>query len=241
MLANKLVGGAGQDNLAGGAGDDRLAGGDGNDTLRGQAGADVLNGGDGIDTADYSVEGAIAINLSTGCFLAAAAGDRLSNIECIAGSAKYGDFVVGASGLDMLIGLGGDDRLNGAGGSDVVLGGSGGDQLDGGAGSDSIDAGDGNDSLTSGFDNDTLTGGGGADDFIFDTAGFGSDRVTDFQDGIDRLVFKRSVADAFSDFVITGNGTTDVHLAVVGDPSQSIALHGATAIVLDAGDFYFFT
>src|SRR5262245_43158392 len=61
---------------------------------------------------------------------------------------------------DEIYGNGGDDTLNGAGGNDRLVGGSG---------------------------NDTLTGGTGADVFKYDTREFGTDTVTDFQVGTDKI------------------------------------------------------
>ena len=60
--------------------------------------------------------------------------------------------------------------MNAAGGDDTLSGGGGNDTLDGGTG------------------NDTLGGGAGADTFEF-TASQGSDRILDFEDGLDLILF----------------------------------------------------
>ena len=76
---------------------------------------------------------------------------------------------------------GGDDLIDGRAGllEGVLAGGAGNDQLLAGAGSQAIDGGAGEDRLSGGAGDDVLTGGRGADMFRFE-AGFGNDRVTDF-------------------------------------------------------------
>ena len=76
---------------------------------------------------------------------------------------------------------GGDDLFDGRAGllEGVLAGGAGNDQLLAGAGSQAIDGGAGEDRLSGGAGDDVLTGGRGADMFRFE-AGFGNDRVTDF-------------------------------------------------------------
>lgn len=49
------------------------------------------------------------------------------------------------------------------------------------------------------------------------------------------------MADAFADFTISGNGTADVTISIIGNAGHSIALHGALGpISLSATDFVFF-
>ena len=68
-----------------------------------------------------------------------AAGDILTGIENLVGSAAGGDTLTGDGGDNKLIGLGGNDTLNGMGGNDILVGGAGTDVLDGGAGTDTAD------------------------------------------------------------------------------------------------------
>jgi hypothetical protein len=82
----------------------------------------------------------------------------------------------------------GDDRLDGRSGNDVLMGEQGDDLLLGGNGSDLLGGGSGNDTLSGGAGSDLLTGDSGADRFVFDAPG-SADRITDFQPGIDELVF----------------------------------------------------
>ncbi len=63
-----------------------------------------------------------------------------------------------------------------------------GQTLAGTAGNDTLTGGAGNDTLNGGGGNDTLTGGAGDDVFRF-ASGAGSDRITDFGTGTDRLEF----------------------------------------------------
>jgi len=68
-----------------------------------------------------------------------------------------------------------------------TLTGTGSDTIYGLAGNDTINAGTGNDILIGGTGNDTLIGGAGSDIFVFDARGFGSDTITDFEIGADKL------------------------------------------------------
>jgi hypothetical protein len=127
-LADRLYGRAGNDNLVGNAGADRLWGGLGNDVLRGGTGADTLNGGDGRDTADYSASTAgVKVNLATKTTAGGhAAGDVLTGVEILKGSA-FGDRLVGDAATN---------TITGGAGNDTIAGGRNGDQLSGGAGND---------------------------------------------------------------------------------------------------------
>jgi Ca2+-binding RTX toxin-like protein len=119
--ANTLDGGAGNDNLQGGAGDDILIGGDG---------ADTIDGGTGVNTVDYSASSAaVSVNLQNGKGTGgAAAGDTISLVQNVVGSA-FGDNLVGTSGANMLNGGAGNDTLNGGGGADILIGGAGNDMF----------------------------------------------------------------------------------------------------------------
>jgi serralysin len=151
-----LVGGDGNDTLDGGDGTDRLDGQAGDDWLAGRAGADNLDGGDGNDWADYSASAVgVVVSLATGLGSAGdAAGDTLTGVEGLRGSALA-------------------DALTGAAGADSFTGGGGNDSLVGGAGADSLVGGIGADSLVGSGGNDVLDGRGGADDL---TGGIGADR-----------------------------------------------------------------
>lgn len=93
--------------------------------------------------------------------------------------------LTGGRGNDVLLGRAGNDTLIGGPGADILIGGTGNDDLRGDAGNDLLMGGDGNDILSGGSGNDILTGGAGADRFVFNG---GRDIVTDYEQGIDRIV-----------------------------------------------------
>jgi Ca2+-binding RTX toxin-like protein len=74
-------------------------------------------------------------------------------------------------------------------------GGSGNDTLVGASGDDILDGGDGS---------DVLTGGAGADVFVFDGAS-GTDTLTDFESGLDRLAFEAAEYTAIAGGIAPGN------------------------------------
>jgi Ca2+-binding RTX toxin-like protein len=163
-----ITGSGFDDVLTGGLIAERLDGGAGNDRFVGSIGSDQFIGGSGIDTADYSLSGgSIAITLTGVAGTAGdAAGDTLSSIERILGSA-FIDTIGGGTGDDRLEGNGGADTLSGADGNDILLGGADADTLHGQAGNDSLDGGTGDDILSGGTGADTIVGGTG-----FDTASY---------------------------------------------------------------------
>jgi Ca2+-binding RTX toxin-like protein len=118
------------------------------------------------------------------------AGADISNIT---------SFGTDASGRMYVVTIGGDivrltpSRTAGDG-NDSIRGGDGDDKLFGGHGRDTIGGDDGRDTLVGGNGRDILTGGDGADRFKFVGAvGSGVDKITDFGDGDDRMVFDRSI------------------------------------------------
>lgn len=178
-----LYGETGADRLYGDDGADRLYGGADADLLNGGAGNDVLNGGTGNDRAEFqsSALQAMTVNLVTGRAMGLGT-DTLVSIEQ----------VITGSGADRITGNGAGNALFGNAGKDKLFGNGGADRLTGGAGADQ------------------LTGGSGADRFIF-TLGAGTDRVLDFQNGVDRFEIvdgansfaQVRVADAGADVRIT--------------------------------------
>lgn len=134
---------------------------------------------------------------------------RNDNIYGLAGD----DTINGGAGADRIEGGSGNDNIQGGAGNDRVYGGSGNDvlsgdiemtgdlrggntvsndYLDGGTGADRLYGGGGSDTLVGGLGRDTLSGGEGADRFVYNStleskAGYGIDRITDFQVGIDKI------------------------------------------------------
>ncbi|MES2664627.1 MAG: calcium-binding protein [Pseudomonadota bacterium] len=138
--ANLLIGAAGNDNLQGGTDED---------TLMGGLGSDTLAGGDDIDMIDYSLAAAgIAVSLATGTGTAGeAAGDVISGVEQVFGSA-FNDTITGNSVDNLLIAGSGSDVLAGGAGNDSIFGETGNDTVYGDAGADSLEGGDGFDVLS---------------------------------------------------------------------------------------------
>ncbi|MEH2235993.1 choice-of-anchor D domain-containing protein [Nostoc sp.] len=113
----------------------------------------------------------------------------------ISGTVRPAPAIIGTSGNDQLgggdpddniWGQDGNDRLYGNGGNDSLYGNNGNDTLFGGLGDDQLLGGAGNDWLYGGKGNDVLTGGYGADTFVL-ARGEGTDSITDFEVGRDKL------------------------------------------------------
>src|SRR5690606_41852191 len=119
------------------AGDDSLGGGAGNDTFFGGVGAGPPRGPPVPYTTLFrSSAGGVTVNLASGTASGAdAAGDVLSGIENLTGSA-FADAHAGAANANRLVGNAGADSLGGGAGNDTLIGGVGADTLTGHAGSD---------------------------------------------------------------------------------------------------------
>lgn len=127
------------ENVTGSSHNDNLTGDAGANVLDGGAGSDALNGGDGTDTASWaSAAAGVTVNLTTGVHTGEAAGDAMTSIEILEGSA-FNDSLIGGSAVDTLHGGAGDDALEGRDGDDMLGGGMGADALNGGAGTDTAD------------------------------------------------------------------------------------------------------
>lgn len=208
-----LNGGLGNDELRGGGLNDLLNGDEGDDTLFGERGEDVLNGGDGNDTLSGADEADI---------LNGDAGD---------------DYLNGGRAIDTLNGGTGNDTLEGGGGNDTLSGGDGEDQLLGEDGNDTLDGGAGFDRLNGGEGFDVLTGGSGADWFILSGANFDNDRITDFEDGVDRIVFRASTGiTSMADFNDIRQAGSDV---VIDTDAGNVRIENFDIADIDAADFIF--
>lgn len=153
---------------------------------------ETLNSGGGINTSFSSTLEAGTYFFSIAEFLEStnyqlriASTPDFSGNDRLRGTSRN-DRLRGYGGNDYLIGLGGNDRLIGDAGRDRLDGGTGNDDLRGGADRDVLLGGSGNDRLDGGTGNDTITTGTGRDIIVLGR-GQGFDRVTDFQDGQDKI------------------------------------------------------
>jgi Ca2+-binding RTX toxin-like protein len=107
--------------------------------------------------------------------------------------------------------------------------------LSGGSSNDRLSGGSGNDVLKGGAGNDRLSGGAGDDTFVFQKNG-GSDTVTDFRDGHDRIDARGlSGVDSLSDL----NVVQVDHDVMLAHGTDILVLKGVTVSDLDNSDFIF--
>ena len=196
-----LMGSAYGDTLFGNENDNAIAGGAGDDTLTGGGGADRLDGGDGTDTADYSASAeAVQISLDGSAGTGGdAAGDTLSTIENLVGSA-YADTLTGDAHDNVQIGGTGADTIDGGDGADTADYSASADavqiSLDGSAGTGGHAADDrlnNIENLTGSAHDDTLTGDDGDNILI---GGDGADTL-DGGDGTDTVSYASSLSSVF--------------------------------------------
>ncbi len=220
-LNNVITGNGGSNVLDGGSSADTLYGNGGADTLKGGTGADSMVGGDGNDTyfADQATDTATETNSNT----------TTGGIDTVRFSAQSGKFVLGANIENLILEGTGNTIGNGNSGNNKLTGNSGANQLGGSAGKDVLDGGKGNDALWGGTDADT---------FVFKT-GYGTDTVSDFQNGTDR--FDISAWTAITDF----NDLKANHVVVSGADIQIVAgsdkmiIKDTALAELTASDFIF--
>lgn len=183
------------------------------------------------------VAGASAsLNSDTGKFVLLVTSDQ----RLLSGTRKSDDltggetatFMTGKQGNDTLHGGGGNDTLFGGQGNDLLEGGVDSDRLSGDAGQDTLLGGSGADRLSGGKGNDRLTGGADKDVFLFFKGG-GTDRITDFEDGIDRITFGGSIT--FSDLVIRQRGA---NVSISADKVE-VLVENMLASDLTRADFAF--
>jgi uncharacterized protein YkwD len=141
---------------------------------------------------------------------------------------------------DNLNGTAGADRINGRAGNDKIHAKTGNDTLLGESGNDWLYGESGRDILLGGAGNDVLSGGAHADTFRF-SGKWASDKVLDFQDGIDRIDLRGNGLSFASLSISTGNGDTDriVDDVIIKANGQSIALLNMKAALISASDFLF--
>jgi Ca2+-binding RTX toxin-like protein len=146
---------------------------------------------------------------------------------------KYADRLYGYARNDTLRGNGGGDELGGGSGADSLFGGGGDDTLLGGTGADRLAGNPGNDVIAGGSGDDDLTGGSSADMFVFGRDS-GSDRITDFENGLDQIRID-SGAKTLADLDIKKSGAD----TVVEFANVSITFNDTRMGELSGGDFWF--
>jgi serralysin len=130
--------------------------------------------------------------------------------------------------------------LDGTAGADTLKGDAGADKIFGGSGNDRLYGQDGNDVLVGGAGNDVLVGGAGADSFRF-LSSWGSDTVSDFENGIDRIDLRGNDL-SFKELSIAAvdadkDGRVDD--VVIKADGHSISLLNLKASLVTAADFMF--
>ncbi len=224
-LANQLLGfdgndaldgGAGDDSLSGGAGADTLTGGEGDDDLRGGAGADRLIGGAGDDNL-LGASGADTLDGGAGVDTAfySTASEGVS-VNLADGTGTQGE----AAG-DTLNSI---ENLFGSRHNDLLIGDAEANRLSGNAG---------NDTLSGGGGNDTLDGGEGNDTFVTSPGG-GSDTITDFGTGANRLVFAGGLFANLEAVQAAAHETADGDLSIRLSATETLTLENTTLAALTA-------
>lgn len=239
--ADRIIGNGAANRLLGGGGNDTISGGAGADTLNGGAGTDSLVGGSGADT--YQVDSALDRIRETST-LAGEIDTVVSTIDwtlgvnlerlTLAGTAAQG---TGNALANLITGNASANRL---------LGGSGNDTLRGAAGNDTLDGSIGNDLLVGGTGSDRLSGGTGSDIFQLDSLS-GSDTLTDFASGADRLRLSMATVRIGDGDTLVENAavraapsgfSAAAELVIFGADAASLSLAGAAAAIGSATAAY---
>lgn len=151
-------------------------------------------------------------------------------VKTISGTASA-DTLYGTAGVDLIKGAAGADRLYGRAGNDTLRGDTGNDTLYGESGRDTLDGGAGNDFLIGGTD---------ADVFRF-TGEWGSDKITGFQDGIDRLDLRGNSLNFSALSIAQSNADSDglADDVLIKAGGQTITLLNMQKAMIGAADFLF--
>ncbi|MEH1902909.1 MAG: calcium-binding protein [Nostoc sp.] len=222
------TGNSGNNILTGNSGNNILTGGLGNDTYAFNAstplGSDRIQetttgGNDSLSFSGTSTD--IQVNL--GIITTQTVN---TNLKLTLSANNVIENVVGGNGSDRLIGNSLNNTLNGGTGNDVLTGGSGADTLIGGSG------------------NDILTGGADSDRFLyssgraFTSSDFGSDILTDFTSGSDKLVLSKKTFTALSSIV--GNGLSQAsNFTTVDDDDLAATSNAFLVYSRSSGSLYY--
>lgn len=215
--SNILFGTSAADLINALAGNDVIFAGVGDDIIYAGAGSDIVEAGNGNDVI-YGETGNDVLYGNSG-----------------------NDIAYGGDGDDLVLGADGNDNIYGDLGNDNLSGDAGSDTLFGGAGTDTINGGSGSDVLSGQAGNDILSGGSGSDSFLF-AAGFGKDRINDFQAGSSLSdVIQLSLGTNFDTFaeVIAATANVQGNAVITISATDTITLVGLNKTVLMENDFLF--
>ena len=157
---------------------------------------------------------------------------------------KLSSLLEGTAGNDSLVATVEIDRIEGGDGNDtllnqgdisVLLGEANRDSLLGSTGDDTLNGGSGNDTLNGGSGSDVLIGGAGSDRFwLVPGVTVDSDIISDYQDGIDRLVLTDGLS--VDDLTISQNGDNTAITETATNQTLAI-LNGVDANNISQDDF----
>ena len=222
------TGNSGNNILTGNSGNNILTGGLGNDTYAFNASTPL--GSDRIQETTTGGNDSLSFNGTTtdirvnlGIITTQTVN---SNLKLTLSANNVIENVVGGNGSDRLIGNSLNNTLDGGTGNDVLTGGSGADTLIGGSG------------------NDILTGGADSDRFLyssgraFTSSDFGSDILTDFTSGSDKLVLSKNTFTALSSIV--GNGLSQAsNFTTVDDDDLAATSNAFLVYSRSSGSLYY--
>ena len=249
LLTNieNLIGSGFEDRLVSDLGDNVIDAGDGNDLVRNFGGQDTINSGFGDDEVFGSGD-AETIDLGDGNDVARTRGGNdfvfMGDGDDRALTGGGDDTAIGREGDDLFFMGSGNDTAFGGFGNDTLNGGSNADVLDGGPGDDRVRGDAGVDHLNGNSGNDFLNGGASADTFwFFDIQSMGQDRITDFEDGLDRINLSDwgfgSAADVIA--LASSSGGFDQHTRItftdgVNNQKRDIVIENLALADFDASD-----
>jgi Ca2+-binding RTX toxin-like protein len=244
---DSIAAGDGNDTIDGGTGNDEIGLGIGNDSARGGSGDDTLRSGPGLDSV-WGEDGHDILGGGPGSdVMYGGAGDDIfaggPGNDTIDGG-DGADNIGGGDGNDSILGGEGNDTVGAGNNDDFVFGGGGDDALGGGEGADRLYGGTGADRLGGAFGDDSLWGGAGADTFVIHAVRNGeTDRIWDFEDGIDRVAFSRpppgTQAQQFAALDIATRNIDGRTWAEVAWNGHRILIADTRATDLSAADFIF--
>jgi Ca2+-binding RTX toxin-like protein len=207
--ADYMQGLNGNDTLNGLGGNDYLFGGAGNDYLDGGSGTDTLIGGVGNDTYYLNDSDIVIENANEGIDTV------ITNINyTLAANLENLTLLKNAKGT----GNDANNRIIGSGnGSNTLIGAGGNDYLEGGEG------------------NDAMTGGAGVDSFVLNAPKFGTDTITDFTVGVDKLLI---AAGLYGGGLVAGKALASNQI-LIGAGSKATDANQRFVYNNSTGDLYF--